>query len=86
MSTLDRRVSTLEQASAKTEVVSYIILVGIGEQDKELIYIYDNYGNNWHRRPDETEKAFSGRATSETPRNENQVAMLFGSSYSCVSY
>ena len=26
MSTLDRRVSTLEQASAKTEVVSYIIL------------------------------------------------------------
>lgn len=79
MINLDKRISALEQASPQFEKVIFIIFGSLGEQDKELIYIYDNHGNHWHRRPDETEKAFRDRATSETPRNENQVAMLFGS-------
>lgn len=76
--TLDKRIADLEQTSAKIEMVRYVILVSMSKSDAELTHIKDNYGNNWDRRPDETEEAFNDRATSETPRNENQVAMLFG--------
>jgi hypothetical protein len=78
MQNLDKRISALEQASPQCEKVIFIIIGSLGEQDKELAYIHDNHGNHWYRLPDETEREFSDRATSETPRNENQVAMLFG--------
>jgi hypothetical protein len=79
MHKLNNRVAALEQAQPEGEKVIFIILVGMGEVGMELTYIYDNHRNHWHRLPHETEEAFKDRATSGTPRNENQVAMLFGS-------
>ena len=78
MHKLNNRVAALEQAQPQGEKILFIILVGMGEKDMELTYIYDNYDNHWHRLPDETEDAFKSRAKSESPRNENRVAMLFG--------
>ena len=78
MQNLDKRISALEQASPQGEKVIFVILVGMGEVGMELTYIQDNHENRWYRLPDETEREFRDRATSETPRNENQVAMLFG--------
>ena len=83
MQALEKRIAALEQASlqCKREKVIFIIFGSPGEQDKELVYIHDNHGNHWHRLPNETEEAFKERATSETPRNENQVPMLFGETF-----
>ena len=80
MQALEKRIAALEQASpqCKRVKVIFIIFGSLGEQDKELAYIHDNHENHWYRLPNETEEAFKERATSETPRNENQVAMLFG--------
>lgn len=75
---LEKRVSALEQASQEGIKVLFIILVGMGKVGMEITHIHDNHGNHWNRRLDETEKTFKDRATSETPRNKNQVAMLFG--------
>lgn len=75
---LEKRVSALEQASPKGIKVMFIILVGMGEVGMEITHIHDNHGNQWNRRPEEAEEAFKERATSETPRKENQVVMLFG--------
>ena len=80
---LEERISALEQAQPQGVKVIFIIFGSLGEQDKELAYIRDNYGNHWHRLPNETEEAFKERATSETPRKENQVAMLFGEFNGC---
>ena len=80
MQNLNLRISALEQAQPQAERVMFIILVGMGEVDMELTYIYDNYSNHWNRRPHETEQEFKDRATSETPRKENQTALLFGTS------
>ena len=76
---LEKRVSALEQASPQGVKVIFIILVGMGEVGRAVTLIRDNHGNQWNRRPEETEEAFKDRATSETPRKENQVVMLFGS-------
>jgi hypothetical protein len=46
--------------------------------DKELVHIYDSHNNQWNRKPNETEREFKDRATAETPRKENGVALLFG--------
>lgn len=80
---LEKRISALEQAQPQGVKVIFIIFGSLGEQDKELAYIRDNYGNHWHCLPNETEEAFKERATSETPRKENQVAMLFGEFNGC---
>ena len=80
MHALEKRIATLEQASPQADTVVFIILVGMGEADKhrELVHIYDNHDNHWHRGPNETEQEFKDRATVETPRKENNVALLFG--------
>ena len=79
MHTLDKRISALEQASPNGEMVSAIILVPLLKEGNAVLEsIRDNHGNVWSRRPDETQEAFKDRATSETPREENQVVMLFG--------
>ena len=80
MHALKKRIATLEQASPQADTVVFIILVGMGEADKhrELVHIYDNHDSHWHRRPNETEQEFKDRATAETPRKENNVALLFG--------
>ena len=75
---LERRLSALEQAIPECNQVLFLILVGMGEVGMEITHIYDNYGNHWDRRLDETENDFKDRATSESPRKENQVALLFG--------
>ncbi|MDE2419095.1 MAG: hypothetical protein KGN32_14935 [Burkholderiales bacterium] len=75
---LEKRVSALEKSAPQADKVIFIILVGMGEVGMEITHIHDNHGNHWNRRPDETEQAFKDRAMSESPRNENQVAMLFG--------
>lgn len=80
MHALEKRIAILEQASPQAYAVVFIILVGMGEADKhrELVHIYDNHDNHWHRRPNETERECKDRATAETPRKENNVALLFG--------
>lgn len=78
MQNLEKRIAALEQASPEGEKVLFIILVGMGEVGSEIVHIYDNHANQWNRLPGETEREFKDRATSETPRKENQVVMLFG--------
>lgn len=78
MQTLHNRISALEQAIPEGIKVMFIILVGMGEVGMEITHIHDNHGNQWDCRPEETEEAFKDRATSESPRKENQVALLFG--------
>lgn len=80
MHALEKRIATLEQASPQADTVVFIILVGMGEADKhrELVHIYDNHDNHWHREPNETKEKFKGRATAGTSRKENNVALLFG--------
>jgi hypothetical protein len=82
MHALEKRIAILEQASPQADTVVFIILVGMGEADKhrELVHIYDNHDNHWHRGPNETEQEFKDRATAETPRKGNNVALLFGES------
>lgn len=82
MHALEKRIATLEQASPQADTVVFIILVGMGEADKhrELVHIYDNHDNHWHRELNETEREFKDRATAGTPRKENKVALLFGES------
>ena len=75
---LEKRVSALEQASTATDIVLHIVLVGLGEAGMEIVQIKDSYGNHWARRPEESEETFKARASSESPRNENKVALLFG--------
>ena len=75
---LEKRVSALEQASQEGTEVLFIILVGMDEVGMEITQIHDNHGNHWNRRLDETEKDFKDRATSESPRKENKIAVLFG--------
>ena len=75
---LEKRLSALEQAKPEGVKVMFIILVGMGEVGMGITHIHDNYGNEWDRSPEETEEAFKDRATSQTPRKENQIALLFG--------
>ena len=77
LQSLEKRLSLLEKSAPQAEKVLFIILVGMGEVGMEITHIHDNYGNEWSRKPNETEKAFKDRATSESPRNENQVSLLF---------
>ena len=74
----EKRLLSFEQASPEGIKVMFIILVGMGEVDMEITHIHDNHGNQWDRRPEETEEAFKDRAASESPRKENQVSLLFG--------
>ena len=78
MQNLEKRIAALEQASPQTYSVVFVILTGLGEVDKELVHIYDNHGNQWHRKPNETETEFKDRVKAGTPRNENGVALVFG--------
>jgi hypothetical protein len=78
MQNLEKRIAALEQASPQTYSVVFVILTRLGEVDKELVHIYDSHNNQWHRKPNETEREFKDRATAETPRKENGVALLFG--------
>jgi hypothetical protein len=75
---LEKRVSALEKSAPQGKKVIFIILVGMGEVGMEITHIHDSHGNQWGRRPEESEDDFKDRAKSETPRKENQVAMLFG--------
>lgn len=77
MLNLDKRISALEQAIPRCDKVIFVILVGMGHVGKELTHIYDKHENHWHRLPHETERDFKDRATSETPRRESQVVLLF---------
>ena len=74
----EKRLLSFEQAIPEDIKVKFIILVGMGEVGMEITHIHDNHGNQWDRRPEETEEAFKDRAASESPRKENQVALLFG--------
>ena len=78
LQSLEKRVSALEQVSPEGIGVLFIILVGIGEVGMEITHIHDNHGKHWNRRLEETENDFKDRATSESPRKENQVALLLG--------
>ena len=78
LQSLERRLFALEQLSSECDQVMFIILVGIGKVGMEITHIHDNHGKHWNRRLEETENDFKDRATSESPRKENQVALLFG--------
>jgi|GEM_PF-2891329 len=78
MSNLEKRITVLEQVNPEMDKVIFIILVGIGEVGNELVHIYDNHNNHWHRELNETEQELKDRATAGTPRKEGSVTMLFG--------
>lgn len=78
MQALEKRLSALEKTQPQGETPKFIFIVSLGREGEELTHIHDNHGNNWHRRSDETEREFKDRATSETPRKENQVVLMFG--------
>lgn len=79
MQSLDARISALEQARPTGDMVSTIFVVPLLKEGNAVLEsIHDNHGNAWSRRPDETQDDLKDTATSETPRRENQVVMLFG--------
>ena len=79
MQSLCKRISVLEQASPNSEKVSTIFIVPMLKAgEAEITAIRDRHSNHWNRRLEETEKAFKDRATTETPRKENQVVIMFG--------
>lgn len=82
MSTLERRVSVLEQASpGERDPVIIIRFQNPGELSRELFNLEGDYSVNprrhWERAQGESEKAFTDRASKEVKRNEYGVAMLF---------
>ena len=80
MLSLEKRIASLEGIGPGAAAVVFIMLVKMGEVEssKELVHIYDNLDNHWHREPSETEVEFKGRATVGIPRRNNNVALLFG--------
>lgn len=78
MQTLEKRITALESSVVDTEMVMHILFVGLNHSDEELTRWYDNYGNEWRQLPGESNEAWKDRATAETQRNGNAVALLFG--------
>ena len=85
MHAFEKRIATLEKFSAGHQMMMFIILVGMGQVGMETTHVHDNYENHWDRKPNETEEAFKERATSETPRTANQIAILFGTKAGAVT-
>jgi hypothetical protein len=79
MLNLEKRITALE----KTQVLSTFTtilrrFVSPGHLNAEIDHISDDLGNEWIRQPDETEAAFTDRATSETSPSKWSIKMLVG--------
>jgi hypothetical protein len=82
MSTIERRVSALEQASpGERDTVTITRFQNPSELSRELFNLEGDYGVNprrhWERAPSESEKTCTDRASKEVKRNEYGIAMLF---------
>ncbi len=79
MQNLERRVSDLEKAQPPARGMTIIRrFVSPGHLNAEIDHISDDAGNKWTRQPDETEKAFTDRAKSETLANPWGIKCLSG--------
>jgi len=80
MQNLEKRVAALEQAAPVIGVVNTIIVkpMTTGRLDAEIqsLHSHDS-GQQWTRRPDETESQFEARASVELDRKGKPVVMLF---------
>jgi hypothetical protein len=77
MSTLEKRIQALEQASnSNTDKVVFIHLVGMGEADKEIQRITHG-SNEWERQPNETEQDFKDRAKQEAKPSNTGCLTFF---------
>jgi hypothetical protein len=80
MQNLEKRIAALEKAMPTTEGLTIVrTIVSPGHLDAEIDHIRDDYGNEWTRRPEETEDAFTERATAETTANAYGVKSLVAS-------
>lgn len=71
MPNLEHRISALERVSYPNSAITIIRrIVTNGHLNAEVDHICDHDGNEWARRPGETEDQFTNRAESETVRNE----------------
>ncbi len=82
MSTLEKRIDNLEQATnTHTNTVVFVRFDEPGEPDRELTGLEGSYSKatyqKWARIDGETEQAFKARACREVKRNPNGVALLF---------
>lgn len=77
MQSIEKRITALEQAKPKQDMVIFVTAVEVGKLDEELTFVSDGAGNEWTRQPHESEGEFKERAKTELTRNESGVAMLY---------
>lgn len=77
MQAIEKRIAALEQASPPTDELTIIRrIVWPGHLDAEIDHIREDDGNEWTRRPGETETAFTERAAGQTLANKWGVKCL----------
>jgi len=76
---LNERLKALE-VNQTPDLISTIILrlVAPGFVENEIHHISDKAGNEWRRKPEETESAFTDRATREATPNQWSMKVLIG--------
>ncbi len=71
MPNLENRISALERVTCPDNAITIIRrIVTTGHLNAEVDHICDHDGNEWVRRPRETEDQFINRADRETIRKE----------------
>ena len=76
MQTLDKRITTLEQASPTDIGPIFIHLVGLGTKDNEIVRI-EKGSKLWERQPNESEQDLKDRAISELPPPKAGCSTVF---------
>lgn len=81
MSTIEKRLAALEQATHKRDTVIIIRYDCPKEPGREMFNLEGDYSEtprqHWTREPGESVKDFTDRASKEAKRNAYGVAMLF---------
>lgn len=79
MQNLEKRLAALEQVASNRGVVNTIIIrpMTTGDSDAEIQSLHSaNSGQEWTRRPDETESQFEDRAIGELDRKGKPIVLL----------
>lgn len=84
MQNLEKRVAALEQVAQTTGIVNTIIIMPMttGDSDAEIQRLHSqDSGQEWTRRPDETESQFEDRAMGELDRKGKPIVMLVATAW-----
>ena len=76
MANLETRIAALETAIPTDDLTIIRHYVSPGHLDDEIFCLCDDHGNQWTRRPNETEHELKDRAITEVKRNTWGVAIL----------